>query len=228
MFGFAVIRKPRFPEESLDVNKWRRFIRDTRELRPLDSLMILGQKHPIADGAELIEEGNRVGVFVWEQGQIYVDGPNSMIPIANAIAKALDANLYDDSGEPMIESSEEAPVADGWQMVHHHVYEEAFDLSYPNCKKDFITLFDHPKNEVSAVVGQMLDKTQMQTTELPVTDLRTSYGKIADEVHEWPNATLGADFQHLVLNFADGRLIGYRWTACPQLLNKVKPRWKFW
>jgi hypothetical protein len=49
-------------------------------------------------------EGDEVvGCFIWDNGQIYVDGPYSMFPLAKAIAEILDANVYDDCGDEIVE-----------------------------------------------------------------------------------------------------------------------------
>ena len=103
MLGFAAIRKPGFPGEHLDRVRWRSLIGEFPELRRIESMTVGGRIYPIPDSAEVIDgDGNPTGVFVWESGQIYVDGPYSMIQLARGIAEILDAYVVDDAGDEIM------------------------------------------------------------------------------------------------------------------------------
>src|SRR5882672_4204783 len=95
-------------------------------------------------------------------------------------------------------SATDAPAE--WRMVHLREYSEPLDLF----GKDLISMVSHSKEEVSTLVGRMAAKLEMQTQELPGEYVTSLTGEIADEVHEWPNATLGSEFRHLILQFREG------------------------
>jgi hypothetical protein len=108
MIGFATIRKEGFPKEWLDQQRWHSLIGEFPELRRIDFLIIGSERIPTPDSAELIEHGTVVGAFIWDNGQIYIDGPYSMFPLAKGIADILDASVYDDVGDEIFEMPEEA------------------------------------------------------------------------------------------------------------------------
>ena len=54
------------------------------------------------NGAEMIQDGARVGLFVWQDGEICVDGPYSMFQMAQHIAQALGARIVDDCGDELV------------------------------------------------------------------------------------------------------------------------------
>jgi hypothetical protein len=103
MIGFATIRKDGFPKQRLDQQRWRSLIGEFPELRPMEFLTVGSDRIPAPDSAELLEDGDVVGVFIWDGGQIYVDGPYSMFPLAKGIADILDGGVYDDAGDEMLE-----------------------------------------------------------------------------------------------------------------------------
>jgi len=74
----------------------------------------------------------------------------------------------------------------------------------------------------------MSAKSEMPTEELPGEYVTSLTGEIADEVHEWPNATLGSGFRHLMLQFREGRLIHMRWKFQGPPPRHGTPWWKFW
>ena len=228
MFGFATIRKEEFPNQQLDRVRWRSLIGEFPELRRIDFLDLFDGRYQVPDSAELIENGQKVGLFLWENGQIYVDGPYSMFPLAKSIAEILDARVFDSYGDEMIEAPEAPSRPTGDTSVCWHQYKEALDMT----GKDLISALEKTKAEIARLVGDMIPKPQMTTRQLPVAKLFTTMsGEIADEVHEWPNATLGAAFRHLFLYFFNDRLIGNQWTAQKQSQTapvQRKPRWKFW
>ena len=228
MFGFATIRKEGFPNQQLDRVRWRSLIGEFPELRRIDFLDLYDGRYEVPDSAELIENGKKVGLFLWENGQIYVDGPYSMFALAKGIAGILDAKVFDSYGDEMIVAPEALPRPTGDRAVYWHQYYEELDMT----GKDLISALEKTKAEIARLVGDMIPKSQMTTRQIPVAKLFTTMsGEIADEVHEWPNATLGAGFRHLALYFFNDRLIGNRWTAQkPAETAPVerKPRWKFW
>lgn len=90
-------------------------------------------------------------------------------------------------------------------------------------------------------MGTMAVKSEMQTEVLPVKSVTTRRGEVADEVHEWPNATQGPRSRHLTLQFREGRLIQMIWKFQPGITKlapskarqsdpappRKKPWWRF-
>ena len=110
-------------------------------------------------------------------------------------------------------------------MVHLQAYREPLDLR----GRDLISQLGRSKEDVSRLVGTIAAKSEMQTEELPGEYVMSLTGEVADEVHEWPNATLGPEFRHLILQFRAGRLTHMIWkfqTGAP--LRSSKPWWRFW
>jgi hypothetical protein len=108
MLGFATIRKDGFPKEWLDQQRWRSLIGEFPELKRIETISIGPQTHLVPESAEMVDEaGQRIGVFLWENGQIYVDGPFSMFPLAKGIAEILDAYVFNDAGDEMLEVPED-------------------------------------------------------------------------------------------------------------------------
>ncbi len=97
MIGFATIRKDNFPREHLDRIRWIALIGEFHELRPIDPMVVDGSHYDITGSAEWTGEDGSPGMFIYEAGQIYVDGPNSMFPLAQCIAD------IDDAGDEMLE-----------------------------------------------------------------------------------------------------------------------------
>ncbi len=108
-----------------------------------------------------------------------------------------------------------------WRMAHLREYSEPLDLF----GRDLISQLGRPKADVAKLVGTIVAKTEMQTEELPG-EYVTS---MTDEVHEWPNATLGPEFRHLILQFCEGRLCHMSWKfQVGALPRSTKPWWRFW
>ncbi|PWU19004.1 MAG: hypothetical protein C5B50_07615 [Verrucomicrobia bacterium] len=212
MLGFAVIRKEGFPKESLDRDRWRSLITEFPELKRIDSVELGGQPYPVPDSAELLEEGKVVGGFIWEKGQIYVDGPRSMFPLAKGIAEILEAGVFDKYGDEIIELPEDQPLPTGSRTVRYHLYADALDLT----GKDLVSSLERNKEDVARLIGNMVSLGEMKYTDLPVERMTTMNGEMADEVHEWPNAMVGSACRHLVLHLRNNRLIGFRWTFTQQ------------
>ncbi len=112
-----------------------------------------------------------------------------------------------------------------WRTVHLREYAEPLDLS----GRDLISMLTSSKEDVSKLVGQIAAKPEMQTEELPGEYVTSMTGEVADEVHEWPNATLGQGFRHLILLFSEGRLIHMSWKfQASALPRNSRPWWRFW
>jgi hypothetical protein len=227
MLGFATIRKDGFPKVALDRQRWRSLIGELPELRRLEFLTVGSERYPAPDSAELVEDGKVIGNFIWENGQIYVDGPYSMFPLAKGIADILDAYVFDDTGEEMLETPSETINLEGERPVHYQQYDQPLNL----LGRDLFSLLTRTKDEVAALVGRMSAKSEMPTVTLPVKAITSMTGETADEVHEWPNATQGEEFHHLVLHFLNERLVGFRMSfrgSAPAASPATKPWWKFW
>lgn len=227
MLGFATIRKDGFPTESLDRDRWRSLIGEFPELRRINSLRVGSQQYAVPDSADYLENGAVVGSFIWESGQIYVDGPASMFSLAKGIAEILEARIFDNAGDEMLEPPEELNLPTDDQQVSHHQYPEPLDMF----GKDLISRMDCTKSDLVPLVGSLLPKGEMKLSSFPAKAIASMTGELADEVHEWPNATLGQEFRHLVLHFRNDRLIGMKWSH--QDLAKVssaarKSWWKLW
>ena len=110
--------------------------------------------------------------------------------------------------------------------VHYRQYDESFDLA----GKDLFSLLDRPKSEVAALIGEMAPKASMPVIAMPAKSFVSMTGEIPDEVHEWPQARLGAGFKHLVLDFRDDRLMGFRWKHTPMTAQTEsnKPWYRRW
>jgi hypothetical protein len=122
------------------------------------------------------------------------------------------------------ESEQANAVPLPWRFVHVREYTEHMDLT----GKDLIGMLNRTKGDVARLVGKMYEKSEMLTEELPTEFVTTMTGEIADEVHEWPKATLGTEFQHLMLLFLTGRLIGIKWSFDKAPPIRRKAWWKFW
>jgi hypothetical protein len=227
MLGFATIRKDDFPKEWLDRDRWRSLIGEFPELRRKDHMLIGGERYEVPDSAEFLENGEVVGAFIWENGQIYVDGPGSMFSLAKAIADILDARVLDDDGNEMLEPPEELDLPTKPQRVSYHQYDQPLDL----LGKDLISRLDCLKADLTSLVGAMIPRSEMKLSLLPATKIASMTGQLADEVHEWPNAKLGREFRHLVLLFRKDRLVGMRWSHKGEAKashSQQKPWWKLW
>jgi hypothetical protein len=95
--------------------------------------------------------------------------------------------------------------------VRHREYGELLDFS----GKNLFALLDHPKAEVAELTGGLAAKSEMAIVAVPAKAVTAMSGDVADELHEWPCATLGQRFHHLVLLFVDDRLLEFRWKTPP-------------
>lgn len=74
----------------------------------------------------------------------------------------------------------------------------------------------------------MTTKSEMKVCKVPGEYATSLNGEVADEIHEWPNATLGPEFRHLTLQFRDDQLIHIVWKFNGAAPVTSKPWWKFW
>ncbi|HXJ61054.1 MAG TPA: hypothetical protein VNU68_30785 [Verrucomicrobiae bacterium] len=129
-----------------------------------------------------------------------------------------DRESLDHSTRMRTPSSTDTPPE--WRMVHFREYSESLDL----LGRDLIRMLGRPKEDVVKLVGPIVARSEMQTEELPGEYVTSMTGEVADEVHEWPKATLGPEFRHLMLQFRDGRLIHITWkfqTGAPSRNTKA-------
>jgi len=106
------------------------------------------------------------------------------------------------------------------RQVRYQRYSEALDLT----GKDLFRVLDHAKAEVSPLVGCLVPKGQMATVELPLESITSpDTGDVADEIHEWPDAKLGAQCRHLALHFVDDRLAQVKWGVSPLPASTRRP-----
>lgn len=112
-----------------------------------------------------------------------------------------------------------------WRTVRLCEYSESLDLS----GRDLIGQLGRSKEDVKNLIGTLATKSEMQTEELPEDYITSVTGEVADEVHEWPNATLGPEFRYLILQFREERLINMSWKfQSGSIPPSAKPWWKFW
>jgi len=116
-------------------------------------------------------------------------------------------------------------------MVHFREYNESLDM----LGKDLISMLARSREHASKLVGNIVDKSEMRMEELPGEYVTATTGEVADEVHEWPNASLGTEFHHLVLKFGEGRLVEFVWKFQHAAVPRSKPAlprqnawWRFW
>jgi hypothetical protein len=124
---------------------------------------------------------------------------------------AASPNLFTDPVpfEPVVRASTESAGSTQHCAVAYQRYDQPLDLT----GKDEMSLLNAPKAKVAALVGPLAAKSEMPMAQHPTRELTSMTGEIADEVHEFPNATLGTELSHLVLHFLNDRLVGIRWTA---------------
>ena len=91
-------------------------------------------------------------------------------------------------------------------MMHSYLYTEyAEEMDFLG--KNLIGLTDATKAEVKALIPVLRDDSEMQRCSGPASKLQTfSTGEIADEVHEFLNATQGTSKLIRIL-FKKGRVI---------------------
>lgn len=108
------------------------------------------------------------------------------------------------------------------RTVHAKSYSERMDLS--GC--DFISRLGQTKSDLKEIVGQLVPKDEMSAVRVPVNQITSMHGEVANEIHEFPKATLGQNFRCLTLQFLDERLITVIWGI--NMLKASRPWWNFW
>lgn len=110
-------------------------------------------------------------------------------------------------------------------VVRHKTHREAVDLS----GRDLVSLFDRTREEVAAAMGVAMSADGMAKVRAPNDKVTTATGDVADEVHDWPRATLGSSFRRLSLQFKAGRLVGFQWGfRLEDFLKTRKPWYRRW
>jgi hypothetical protein len=108
--------------------------------------------------------------------------------------------------ETYMEPSTEEEKRAASRPVPYHKYDQMLDLT----GKDLLGLLDSPKSRIVDVIGPLRSKEEMPSVSFPLRELTSMGGEIAEEVHDFPNATLGGEYKHFVLHFLRDRFIGYR------------------
>ena len=109
------------------------------------------------------------------------------------------------------------------RTVHVMSYSDKLDMR----GRDVIGCLGSDRRDVEKIIGKLAQKKHMNVAMLPLEKITSMTGEIADQVHEWPHATMGRDFQCLTLQFLDDRLITAAWHI--NCLSKGKNNWwNFW
>ena len=113
-------------------------------------------------------------------------------------------------------------TASDTRAVRAKRYSERMDLR----GRDLVSCLGQAKANLSEIVGCLASREEMSTVQVPVRQITSMTGEVADEIHEWPKATLGKDFHCLTLQFLGDRLITVVWNI--EVLKPGRPWWKFW
>jgi hypothetical protein len=62
---------------------------------------------------------------------------------------------------------------DGVRLVRHRTYKQLLDVT----GKDLVSLLNHPKGEITAIVGSMVPKSEMPTVQLPIEAVTSMTGE---------------------------------------------------
>ena len=114
---------------------------------------------------------------------------------------------------------------DSQATVNYSVSSEKVDLS----GKDLLSVFGKERNEVFSLIGLSISDGSVKPISVPAEKVTSMAGAVADEVHEWPNANLGASFRSLSLHFKVGLLIALEWNfSLKDFIPKKMPWYKKW
>lgn len=89
--------------------------------------------------------------------------------------------------------------------VIHASYSAAFDLTGQN------VVMMQTRTEVEALLGPLTAKDSMASRSVDHETVTTKQGDVADEVHEWPNATQGERFRRLAVLLRRDEVLEVRW-----------------
>ena len=108
MWENAVIAAREYPERHLDKAAWSAFRDAEPLLRRIDEIHEVNPftKEPLVlscpGSAEVVRGTEVVGLMIWEDGRILVDGdPEILTPLAIRCATALGAEVQDEDGAPL-------------------------------------------------------------------------------------------------------------------------------
>jgi len=90
-------------------------------------------------------------------------------------------------------------------MLHSYLYAK-YDEKMDFLGKNLIGLIDAPKVKVKAMIPVLRDESEMEQRSGSAQELQDYHGDIADEVHEFLNATQGT-FRLLRICLKEGRVI---------------------
>ena len=109
--------------------------------------------------------------------------------------------------------------------VSYSNHTELIDLS----GRDLISVFGRKRAEVASSVGIEIPEESSAPISIPTGKVTSMTGEVADEVHDWPNASQGTSFRSLSLHFRDGVLIALEWNfTLKDFLPKKKPWYRRW
>ena len=93
--------------------------------------------------------------------------------------------------------------------------------------RDLLSILGKTRDEVASSTGLKLSKGPFESISVPVEKITSLTGDVADEVHEWPNASQGTSFRSLSLHFRSGALIAIEWNfSLEGFLPKKTPWYK--
>ena len=95
--------------------------------------------------------------------------------------------------------------------------------------RDLISVLGKSRAEVAAMTGLNFSAQTMTPKSVPAAKVTSMAGEVADEVHDWPNASQGLSFHSMSLHFRDGVLITLEWNfTLEDFLVKKKPWYRRW
>ncbi len=110
-------------------------------------------------------------------------------------------------------------------IVDYSKHSEKVDLS----GRDLMSIFGKTRDEITSSIGLKFSNDSTKPISVPREKVTSMAGDLADEVHEWPNASQGATFRSLSLHLREGLLIALEWNfSLEEFLPKKTPWYKKW
>ena len=121
------------------------------------------------------------------------------------------------------------------KVVKFARYDQPIDLT----GKNLLFLPGGPVSGAENFLGAFKTSNDLVQVLAPVDRITNIRGQIAEEVHFWPNASLGSDFKTLSIHVIDNQIIGLVWSfslegfsplkkqklsMLGKLINKIKSR----
>lgn len=104
--------------------------------------------------------------------------------------------------------------------VNYSNHIERIDLT----GRDLMSIFGRTRAEVASSIGLKISDETMAQISVPTEKVTSMSGEVADEVHDWPNASQGSSFHSMSLHFRDGVLIALEWNfSLEEFMQKKKP-----